>query len=220
MSAGAAHPSADPALFQATRGGEDARATGILPCQALAELVRNHEIIALAEILPDQIQPASLDLRLGTVAYRVPASFLPGPDKTVMGKIRELGMYPVDISNGAVLERGSVYIVPLLESVALGTRMTAFANPKSSTGRLDIFTRLIVDGGTTSIASKAAIAAHSMPRSRRAPSPSSCARARASTSCACGAVRPRPARRRSSACTRARPWCMAAAPRSATTISA
>jgi dCTP deaminase len=141
----------DPALFTADDDSSetDARATGILPCQSLAELVRGHEIIALKDIEPDQIQPASLDLRLGAVAYRVPASFLPGPDKTVMGKIKELGMYPVDISQGAVLEKGSVYIVPLLESVALGFRMTAFANPKSSTGRLDIFTRLIVDGGTS-----------------------------------------------------------------------
>ena len=146
----ASDPDAGPALSAGEAAADaDARATGILPCQALAELVRSHEIIALTEIEPDQIQPASLDLRLGNVAYRVPASFLPGPDKTVMGKIRELGMHPVDISNGAVLEKGSVYIVPLMESVALGFRMTAFANPKSSTGRLDIFTRMIVDGGTT-----------------------------------------------------------------------
>ena len=151
MTAGAApHSASDPALFATGDEAADGDSrTGILPCQSLAELVRNHELIALTEIGEDQIQPASLDLRLGPVAYRVPASFLPGPDKTVMGKIRELGMYPVDISTGAVLEKGSVYIVPLLESVALGFRMTGFANPKSSTGRLDIFTRLIVDGGTT-----------------------------------------------------------------------
>ena len=132
----------------AAPGERDPQPTGIMPCQTLAELIRSHEIIALKEIEADQIQPASLDLRLGATAYRVPASFLPGADNTVMGKIREFGMYPVDITGGAVLERGSVYIVPLMESVALGFRMTAFANPKSSTGRLDIFTRLIVDGGT------------------------------------------------------------------------
>jgi dCTP deaminase len=139
------------ALFPAQpaeAGSKPAYSTGILPYQAIRELVREHEIGALVEIAEDQLQPASLDLRLGATAYRIPASFLPGPDATVIEKLESFGMYPVDLSEGAVLERGCVYIVPLLEHVALGSRLSAFANPKSSTGRLDIFTRLIVDRAT------------------------------------------------------------------------
>ncbi|MGD9744643.1 MAG: 2'-deoxycytidine 5'-triphosphate deaminase, partial [Hyphomicrobium sp.] len=131
------------ALFPAEQAAVEAnargaRSTGILPYQALLELVREREIDALAPIEPEQVQPASLDLRLGATAYRIPASFLPGADGTVMDKIQQFGMYPLDLGQGAVLERGCVYIVPLLEHVALGHRVTAFANPKSSTGRLDI----------------------------------------------------------------------------------
>jgi dCTP deaminase len=108
-------------------------------------MVREHEIAASQEILADQIQPASLDLRLGTFAYRVRASFLPGPTATVMEKITQLDAYPVDIREGAVLEKGCVYVIPLLESVSLKGELMGFANPKSSTGRLDILTRLITD---------------------------------------------------------------------------
>lgn len=139
------------ALFPAQpaqAGSKPVYSTGILPYQAIRELVREREIDALAEIAEDQLQPASLDLRLGATAYRIPASFLPGPEASVMEKLESFGMYPLDLSEGAVLERGCVYIVPLLEHVALGSRLSAFANPKSSTGRLDIFTRLIVDRAT------------------------------------------------------------------------
>jgi len=139
------------ALFQAEpaeTGGKPAFSTGILPYQSIRELVRDREIDALVAIDEDQLQPASLDLRLGAMAYRVPASFLPGPDTAVMSKLEAFGMYPLDLRDGAVLERGCVYVVPLLEHVALTSRLSAFANPKSSTGRLDIFTRLIVDGAT------------------------------------------------------------------------
>ena len=127
---------------------EDARnaaRTGILPFQAINNMVREHEIWSKTEILADQIQPASIDLRLGATAWRVRASFLPGPDSTVLDKMRQLDAYPVDISNGAVLERGCVYVVPLLEELHLKSGVIAFANPKSSTGRLDILTRLIGD---------------------------------------------------------------------------
>jgi len=93
----------------------------------------------------DQIQPASLDLRLGAVAYRVRASFLPGPTVTVADRIQQLRLHEIDLSRGAVLETGCVYIVPLLESLALPPEIEASANPKSSTGRLDIFTRVITD---------------------------------------------------------------------------
>jgi dCTP deaminase len=126
-----------------------ARTTGILPSQELERLVKaTKEIRFLEPIQDDQYQPASLDLRLGSVAYRVRASFLPGKDATVRNKLEELAMHEMDITNGAVLERGCVYIVPLLEGLALRKRISAMGNPKSSTGRLDIFTRLITDGGT------------------------------------------------------------------------
>jgi dCTP deaminase len=123
--------------------------TGILPSQELERLIRvSKDIAALEPILDDQIQPASLDLRLGSVAYRVRASFLPGKQSTVQEKLDQLAMHKMDITSGGVLERGCVYIVPLLESIALRHRMSAMGNPKSSTGRLDIFTRLITDRGT------------------------------------------------------------------------
>ena len=94
--------------------------------------------------MPDQIQPASLDLRLGEVAYRVRASFLPG-STTVAQRIDELKLHEFALTDGAVLETGCVYIVPLLESLALPDDVSAAANPKSSTGRLDVFTRVIAD---------------------------------------------------------------------------
>ncbi len=122
--------------------------TGLLPSQAIAELVRGHEIHAAEDIGPDQIQPASLDLRLGAVAYRVRASFLPGKSATVKERTEQFGMHAVDLTGGAVLEKGCVYIVPLLEHLRLGYRMFAFGNPKSSAGRLDVFTRLITDHST------------------------------------------------------------------------
>ncbi len=123
--------------------------TGILPSQELERQVKvTKEIIGLETIQDDQFQPASLDLRLGDVAYRVRASFLPGKDATVKQKLDGLTMHKMDISNGAVLERGCVYIIPLLECLALKRRTSAMGNPKSSTGRLDIFTRLITDYGT------------------------------------------------------------------------
>ena len=126
-----------------------AHTTGILPSQEIEYLIRaSREIVSLEPIQGDQIQPASLDLRLGGVAYRVRASFLPGKSARVEERLAELAMHKMDISEGAVLERGCVYIVPLLEGLALKKRTTAMGNPKSSTGRLDVFTRLITDYGT------------------------------------------------------------------------
>lgn len=135
---------------EAGRGPEpEAHSTGILPSQELEYLIRvSKDIVALEPIQDDQIQPASLDLRLGSVAYRVRASFLPGKNSTVQEKLEQFAMHKMDIANGGVLERGCVYIVPLMESVALRKRMWAMGNPKSSTGRLDVFTRLITDYGT------------------------------------------------------------------------
>ncbi len=141
-------PGSDP---RATEDEPDAavRTTGILPSQELERQVRvTREIRSLEPIQDDQYQPASLDLRLGSVAYRVRASFLPGKDATVEKKLEDLAMHRMDISNGGVLERGCVYIVPLLEGLSLRKRTSAMGNPKSSTGRLDIFTRLITDYGT------------------------------------------------------------------------
>ncbi len=123
--------------------------TGILPYQTIRELVRAREILCADDIEADQYQPASLDLRLGATAYRVRASFLPGAGASVMEKIERLGMHELSIADGAVLEKGCVYIVKLMESVRLGPRLAASANPKSSTGRLDVFTRLIADGAST-----------------------------------------------------------------------
>lgn len=119
--------------------------TGLLPSQAIRELIRERGILSAETIGEDQIQPASLDLRLGGPAYRVRASFLPGPEATVREKIEALGMHEIELSGGAVLEKGCVYIVPLMEHLRLGARVWGIANPKSSTGRLDIFTRLITD---------------------------------------------------------------------------
>ncbi len=119
--------------------------TGVFPSQTIAALIRDRTISATREFSADMIQPASLDLRLGQVAYRVQASFLPGPAASVEEKIDALGMHEIDLEGGAVLERGCVYIVPLLEHLALDNRIAAFANPRSSTGRLDVFTRLITD---------------------------------------------------------------------------
>jgi len=124
------------------------RSTGILPSQEIRAMVRCGEIEATAPIGEDQIQPASLDLRLGPVAYRVRAGFLPGAGATVMDRIGDFSMHEVDLQAGAVLEKGCVYIVPLLERVGLRSRVSGTANPKSSIGRLDIFTRLITDGAT------------------------------------------------------------------------
>src|SRR5437764_13228257 len=119
---------------------------GILPDHMIAALAEAGAILPAYEFAPDQIQPASLDLRLGDIAYRVRASFLPGPRSTVAERIDELKLHEFSLADGAVLETGCVYIVPLLESLALPPEIVAAANPKSSTGRLDVFTRVIADG--------------------------------------------------------------------------
>jgi dCTP deaminase len=111
----------------------------------IAALAEAGGICPLYPFAPDQIQPASLDLRLGTIAYRVRASFLPGPGTTVAQRIAELKLHEFSLADGAVLETGCVYIVPLIESLALPADIAAAANPKSSTGRLDVFTRVIAD---------------------------------------------------------------------------
>ena len=117
---------------------------GILPDRMIAALAKAGGILPAYDFAPDQIQPASLDLRLGDTAYRVRASFLPG-HTTVAERIEHLKLHEIALSDGAVLETGAVYIVPLIESLALPKDIAAATNPKSSTGRLDVFTRVITD---------------------------------------------------------------------------
>ncbi|MCZ4271600.1 2'-deoxycytidine 5'-triphosphate deaminase [Maritalea porphyrae] len=121
--------------------------TGIFSARMIADLNASGSILTSKPFDDDQVQPASLDLRLGDIAYRVRASFLPGPGKAVKDRINDLKLHQIDLSVGAVLERGCVYIVPLMESLNLPKGVSATTNPKSSTGRLDIFTRVITDQG-------------------------------------------------------------------------
>ena len=122
--------------------------TGVLASQQISALIADERLSAQPAILPEQVQPASLDLRLGTVAYRVRASFLAGHGQTVADRLDEFEMHRIDLSQGAVLEKGCVYVVPLMEHLDLPADMQAVANAKSSTGRLDLLTRAITDGGT------------------------------------------------------------------------
>ncbi len=124
----------------------NARDRGILPDRLIHALAQQRGITAAQPFVPGQVQPASLDLRLGDIAYRVRASFLPGPGTPVKERIAELTLHQIRLRDGAVLETGCVYIVPLMESLALPPDIAASANPKSSTGRLDVFTRVIADG--------------------------------------------------------------------------
>jgi dCTP deaminase len=121
--------------------------SGVLPAQSLRRLVETGALSASPAIRDDQLQPASLDLRLGPVAYRVRASFLAGPGRTVEDRLAEFTMHKVDLAGGAVLEKNCVYVIPLAETLALPSGITAVANAKSSSGRLDLLTRTITDGG-------------------------------------------------------------------------
>jgi dCTP deaminase len=119
---------------------------GILPCQAIDALIATGAIKADTPFEFDQVQPASLDLRLGARAWRVRASFLPGRH-TVAERIADVAMHELDLTRGAVLERGCVYIAELQERLTLPAGVSARANPKSSTGRVDVFVRLLSDRG-------------------------------------------------------------------------
>lgn len=121
---------------------------GVLASQHLRALIAGGAITATVPLLPAQVQPASLDLRLGSRAWRVRASFLPGARASVAERLRAFAMHEIDLSAGAVLETGCVYVVELTERLALPQHLRAAANAKSSTGRLDVFTRLITDYGT------------------------------------------------------------------------
>lgn len=122
-------------------------AHGVLPSQSLQTMIETGEITLDQPLVDGQIQPASLDLRLGTKAWRVRASFLPGKGATVADRLNDFTMHEIDLSGGAVLEKGCVYLVPLMEGLALPDHINAVANAKSSTGRLDLFTRCLTDGG-------------------------------------------------------------------------
>jgi dCTP deaminase len=120
--------------------------SGILPAQAIRAMIDAGHITLAESLLANQLQPASLDLRLGVTVYRVRASFLPGAGASVSDKLDEFALHAIALADGAVLETGCVYVAPLLEGLALPQDVSAAANPKSSTGRLDVFTRVIADG--------------------------------------------------------------------------
>ena len=121
-------------------------AEGILPRQAIARLIDEGALGATEPIAADQLQPASLDLRLGTKAHRIRASFLPAAGEAMADKVARVVLHTIDLTQGAVLETGCVYLVPLMERLDLPPHLSASTNPKSSTGRLDVFTRVIADG--------------------------------------------------------------------------
>lgn len=131
---------------------ENKKPCGVFSCQMLKKTIARKQIISSgAAIAEDQVQPASMDLRLGPKAYRLVSSFLP-ENHEVIEKLytpdvygSDLVMYETDISNGGILERGHVYLIPLLEELNLPKDVKARANPKSTTGRLDIFARVLTD---------------------------------------------------------------------------
>jgi dCTP deaminase len=120
---------------------------GVLPAQSLRDLIASGALAGAPAIRADQIQPASLDLRLGPVAYRVRASFLAGLGRRVEDRLAEFTMHKVNLAGGAVLEKNCVYVIPLAERLDLPAGIAAVANAKSSSGRLDLLTRTITDGG-------------------------------------------------------------------------
>ena len=121
---------------------------GVLASQQIKEMIRSGAVRAETPVKKEQIQPASLDLRLGSIAYNVEASFLAGANASISERLEKFEKYRLDLSNGAVLKKGAVYVVPLIESLDLPSDVDAVANAKSSTGRLDLLTRAITDGGT------------------------------------------------------------------------
>ncbi len=133
------------AMFPQLEQEEPAHRTGVLPYQHIKQLVAEGHVTAEAPFDKDQIQPASLDLRLGAVAYQVRASFLPGESSRVLTQVKHLTVQELDLTSPCLLQRGAVYIIPLEEEVSLPAGMSARANPKSTIGRLDVFVRLITD---------------------------------------------------------------------------
>ncbi|ESQ85905.1 2'-deoxycytidine 5'-triphosphate deaminase [Asticcacaulis sp. AC466] len=126
---------------------DDAEPQGILPMQSLSALADSGAVMSADAFDADQIQPASIDLRLGDRAWRVRASFLPR-GRRVEDRLRDVQMHEMDLTRGAVFESGCVYIAELKESLSLPQGISARANPKSSTGRVDVFVRLLSDFGS------------------------------------------------------------------------
>lgn len=122
--------------------------SGVLPDQSIQKMIDSATISAQPPILSEQIQPASLDLRLGNTAWRVRASFLSGEERQLADRLKDFEMHEIDLRQGAVLEKGCVYVLPLMESLDLPDDIQAVTNAKSSTGRLDLLTRVITDNGT------------------------------------------------------------------------
>lgn len=123
--------------------------SGILPCQSIEALIESGAIASATPWAPDQVQPSSLDLRLGEKAWRVRASFLPGAGRGVVERLARVSMHELDLTRGAVFEKGCVYIAEVQERLALPAGVCARANPKSSTGRVDVFVRLLTETGGT-----------------------------------------------------------------------
>lgn len=123
----------------------DAHAAGILPCQSIEDLIAQEAITSQTPFDTDQVQPASLDLRLGARCWRVRASFLPGVARRVPERLKDVAMHELDLTKGAVLEKGCVYIAEIQERLSLPGNVAARGNPKSSTGRVDVFVRLLSD---------------------------------------------------------------------------
>ncbi len=122
---------------------------GILPCQSIEALIADGAIASESAWAQDQVQPSSLDLRLGAKAWRVRASFLPGAGQGVAHRLSRVVMHELDLERGAVFEKGCVYIAEVQERLALPVGVSARANPKSSTGRVDVFVRLLTETGGT-----------------------------------------------------------------------
>ena len=130
----------------AGRGVDGAPAPGVLPSQRLREAIAEQWLVAGPWRIPDEsVQPASVDLRLGEHAWALRCSFLPDSDSTVEEKIEGIAFERIDLRDGATLERDRPYLVPLIEELRLPDAVSAKANPKSSTGRLDVFTRVLTD---------------------------------------------------------------------------
>jgi dCTP deaminase len=137
-----------PYLFSELKEYLPSHTTGILPCQSIQELIAAGHIVGDPPIAPEQVQPSSLDLRIGPVAYRIRASFLSSRNARVIDKLQDNHLYKIDLTRPAVLERGCAYMAPLIEELNLPADISGKANPKSTTGRLDVFTRLITDFGS------------------------------------------------------------------------
>jgi len=137
-----------PLLFTELREHLPSFTTGILPSQSIEELIAAGHITGDPAVAPEQVQPSSLDLRIGPVAYRIRASFLSSRNARVIDKLHDNHLYKIDLTRPAVLERGCAYMAPLIEEMNLPADISGKANPKSTTGRLDVFTRLITDYGS------------------------------------------------------------------------